>query len=403
MYHSVANENDDYIWNLFISHAGETFITVRGLPFAYHQKISATGEALGEIVIDRKEKAITRSTILLAYQKAQSLMKKDGCVSGPKMLGVFGASYIYSVFLKLGICRGEKTPDLLQETKINGIMIQGTSSGAGKTFIVTGLCRLFADMGIRVCPFKSQNMSSNSSITSDGLEMSTAQYLQALAARITPQVFMNPILLKPVHDQSSQVILNGKFYAESTKNYRAFTQSTGIETVRRALYRIGENFEAVIIEGAGSPAEVNLNSWEIVNMRIAKEADVPVILVADVDRGGSLASVVGTLELLGQDRKRVKGIIFNMFRGDRKLFYDAVEWTENYTGVRVVGVVPFIDGLNIPEEDSLIRRGAKKSSGHSPTALDDDFNKLSETLHQYLDIDYLLRLIHREGTMLQLQ
>ena len=166
---------------------------------------------------------------------------------------------------------------------------------------------------------------------------------------------------------------------------------------------IERNYQAVIIEGAGSPAEVNLNKSEIVNMRVAREADVPVVLVADVDRGGSLASVVGTLELLGNDRERVKAIIFNMFRGDMKLFDDAVKWTESYTGVKVAGVVPFVKGLNIPEEDSLIRRGAEKSSESKLTALDDDFNTVADVLSKNLDVDYLLRLIRHEDTMLQPQ
>lgn len=287
---------------------------------------------------------------------------------------------------------------------MNGIMIQGTSSGAGKTFIVTGLCRLFSDKGIRICPFKSQNMSSNSALTHDGLEIAIAQSLQAQAARLIPEAFMNPILLKPQNDHSSQIILNGKIYADSNPNYRQFTQTAGINAVREALAHIAENFEAVIIEGAGSPAEVNLNHSEIVNMRIAREANVPVILVADVDRGGSLAAVAGTLALLGDDKKRVKGIIYNMFRGDIGLFTDAVKWTENYTGVKVVGVVPFMKGVNLPEEDSLIRRGAEKNSGHeifTPAAIDDSFDEIARVLSDSLDIDYVLRLIHREGTMPQ--
>ena len=236
---------------------------------------------------------------------------------------------------------------------MNGLMIQGTSSGSGKSFIVTGLCRLLAGMGIHVCPFKSQNMSNNASITHDGLEISTAQAVQAQAAGLRPEYFMNPILLKPRHECSSEVILNGRVYAHNTKGYREFTRTAGIEAVRDALRHIERNFDAVIIEGAGSPAEINLNANEIVNMRIAREADVPVVLVADVDRGGSLAAVAGTLELLGDDRRRVKGIIFNMFRGDIGLFTDAVRWTESYTGVKVLGVVPFVRGVNIPGEDSL--------------------------------------------------
>ena len=280
-------------------------------------------------------------------------------------------------------------------------MIQGTSSGSGKSFIVTGLCRLLANLGIRVCPFKSQNMSGNSFITHDGLEISSAQAVQAQAARLVPEGFMNPILLKPVHDQSSKIILNGKLFAQSTQNYRQFTQTAGIEAVREALRHIAENFEAVIIEGAGSPAEINLNSFEIVNMRIAREADVPVVLVADVDRGGSLASVVGTLELLGNDRDRVKGIIFNMFRGSISLFSDAVKWIENYTGVKVLGVVPMIQGVNIPEEDSLIV--IRQQKNHSLTAINDDFDTISKVLSQSLNLDYILRLIRREDTTLQLQ
>ena len=284
---------------------------------------------------------------------------------------------------------------------MNGIMIQGTSSGSGKSFIVTGLCRLLSNIGLHVCPFKSQNMSSNYFITHDGLEIAVAQAIQAQAARLTPEAFMNPILLKPRHETSSEIILNGRKFADTTAGYRHFTQTAGIEAVRQALVHIEQNFEAVIIEGAGSPAEVNLNSTEIVNMRIAREADVPVILVADVDRGGSLASIVGTLELVGNDRERVKGIIFNMFRGDIGLFNDAVKWTEDYTGVKVIGVVPFMKDANIPEEDSLIRRGAEKNGGHdSFSTLAESFNIMAKTLSQCLDVDYILKLIRREGTTL---
>lgn len=284
---------------------------------------------------------------------------------------------------------------------MNGIMIQGTSSSAGKSFIVTGLCRLFSDMGIQVCPFKSQNMSSNSFTLPDGLEIAVAQALQAQAARLTPQAFMNPILLKPRHDCSSEVILNGRKFADTTAGYRQFAQTTGIDAVREALAHIAANFEAVIIEGAGSPAEVNLNATEIVNMRIAREADVPVILVADVDRGGSLASVVGTLELLGADRSRVKGIIFNMFRGDIGLFADAVKWTEDYTGVKVVGVIPFVKDANLPEEDSLIT--VRHDKGDSRSTLDDTFDAIARALSENLDVGYLLRLTRREDTTLQPQ
>ena len=236
-----------------------------------------------------------------------------------------------------------------------GIMIQGTSSDAGKSFVTTALCRIFSDMGYAVCPFKSQNMSNNSCVTPDGLEMGRAQGVQAEAARVEPQTYMNPILLKPRKDTSSEIVLMGKvFDAPCDKNYyRTFTLGKGLETLREALAIIDEKYEVMVCEGAGSPAEVNLNAAEIVNMRVAQEADIPVLLVADVDRGGAIASVVGTLELLGRDRRRVKGIIFNKFRGDLSLFEDAVEFTEKKTGVKVVGVMPWLTDVVIEGEDVM--------------------------------------------------
>lgn len=283
---------------------------------------------------------------------------------------------------------------------MHGIMIQGTSSDSGKSFIVTGLCRLFSNMGIRVCPFKSQNMSNNSYITSNGLEISTAQAVQAYAARLTPEVFMNPILLKPMHEKSSQIILNGKVFhrtAES-RSYHVFAQHEGIQAIREALRHINADFDAVIIEGAGSPAEINLNAHEIVNMRIAREADVPVVLVSDVDRGGSLASVVGTLELLGRDRESVKGIIFNKFRGDIALFDSAVKWTQDYTGVRVLGVVPYLGGVNIPYEDSLSSGCVKPLMIRELAGYDDAFDSIAELLAQSLDINFILSLLRHADT-----
>ena len=234
-------------------------------------------------------------------------------------------------------------------------MVQGTSSDAGKSFVATALCRIFSDMGYSVCPFKSQNMSNNSCVTPDGFEMGRAQGVQAEAARVEPRTYMNPILLKPRKDTSSEIVLMGKvFDAPCDKNYyRTFTMGKGLETLREALALIDEKYEVMVCEGAGSPAEVNLNAAEIVNMRVANEADIPVLLVADVDRGGAIASVVGTLELLGRDRRRVKGIIFNKFRGDLSLFEDAVAFTEKKTGVKVVGVMPWLTDIVIEGEDIM--------------------------------------------------
>jgi adenosylcobyric acid synthase len=238
---------------------------------------------------------------------------------------------------------------------MKGIMIQGTSSDAGKSFMTTGLCRVFSDRGHRVCPFKSQNMSNNSCVTKGGLEMGRAQAVQAEAARLDPEVFMNPILLKPRKDTTSEIILMGRVLdaPADREYYRTFTMGQGLSAVREALKYIEKNFDMVLIEGAGSPAEVNLNETEIVNMRVAREADVPVILVADVDRGGALASVVGTLDLLGEDRNRVKGIVFNKFRGDMSLFEPAVRWTEERTSIKVLGVMPWAPDIRIASEDSL--------------------------------------------------
>ena len=240
---------------------------------------------------------------------------------------------------------------------MRGIMIQGTSSDAGKSFLVTGLCRMLSDMGIKVCPFKSQNMSNNSCVTWDGCEMSRAQAVQAEAARLRPETFMNPILLKPRRDTSSEIILDGKvFDAPAEKDYyRTFTRSHGIAAVRRALDYINKNFDVIVIEGAGSPAEINLNDSEIVNMRVAREADVPVLLVTDVDRGGSLASILGTLDILDitGDKERVKGVVFNKFRGDPDLFKPAVKWLEDNYKVKTAGVLPYVSGAAIAGEDSL--------------------------------------------------
>ena len=279
---------------------------------------------------------------------------------------------------------------------MKGIMIQGTSSDAGKSFLVTGLCRLFArDFNLKICPFKSQNMSNISYKTHDGLEMSLAQALQAKAAGLEPEVFMNPILLKPKHEKSSDIILNGKIFEHSGKYFGDFTQNEGINAVKESLKYIEKNFDAVIIEGAGSPAEINLNAYEIVNMRIAREADVPVILVADVDRGGALASVVGTLELLGQDRERVKGIIFNKFRGDIDLFKPAVEWTENYTSVKVVGVLPFAKNILLDAEDSLSEAAIKNLKSENLLTDDAAFDAIADLIKNNLDINFLHELMSR--------
>lgn len=238
---------------------------------------------------------------------------------------------------------------------MRGIMIQGTSSDAGKSLITTAFCRLFALEEMKVTPFKSQNMSNNSYVTMDGKEIGRAQGVQAEAAMTEASVWMNPILLKPRSDLQSEVVLFGKSAETfSGRDYREKFYEKGLEAIQSSLGHLDKAYEMVIIEGAGSPAEINLNDRELVNMKVAELADVPVILVADIERGGVFANIVGTLELLTpMERKRVQGLIINKFRGDPALFEDGVKWLEEKTGIPVLGVLPYIDNHRIDSEDSL--------------------------------------------------
>ena len=235
------------------------------------------------------------------------------------------------------------------------IMFQGTASNVGKSILTTALCRIFFQEGYKVTPFKSQNMSNNSFVTAEGLEMGRAQVAQAEAANIAPNVLMNPVLLKPTGNATSQVIINGKPVGiMSAAEYHTSYAKTAFEASKAAMKRLSDEFDIIVIEGAGSPAEVNLKANDIVNMRVAKHLNAPVILVADIDRGGCLAAIIGTLELLDEDeRALVKGIVINKFRGDVKLFLPAVEFLENKTGKPVLGILPYIDKLGIDDEDSV--------------------------------------------------
>ncbi|MFV8828440.1 cobyric acid synthase [Alkalihalobacterium sp. APHAB7] len=254
---------------------------------------------------------------------------------------------------------------------MKGIMLQGTGSDVGKSVLVTALCRILARKNNRVTPFKSQNMSNNSYVTVDGKEIGRAQGVQAEAAKTEASVYMNPILLKPRSTMDSEVVLFGEVYSTySGRSYRERFYQKGMEAIQHALTELAANYEYLVIEGAGSPVEVNLNDRELVNMKVAQLADVPVILIADIERGGVFASVVGTLQLLSEeDRKRVQGIIINKFRGDIRLFTDGVSWLEEYTGVKVVGVIPYYDHISIEGEDSLsihnslIKEGKRNNTG----------------------------------------
>ncbi|MFT8320221.1 MAG: cobyric acid synthase [Bacillus sp. (in: firmicutes)] len=238
---------------------------------------------------------------------------------------------------------------------MNGIMVLGTSSDVGKSLIATGLCRILVNEGVKTAPFKSQNMSNNSYVTKDGKEIGRAQGIQAEAAKVDANVWMNPILLKPRSDMHAEIVLLGKVeQVVSGKQYRDQFYEKGLAVIQRSLDYLAERFDAIVMEGAGSPVEVNLKSRELVNMKVAEMADVPVVLVADIDRGGVFASIVGTLALLSPtERNRVKGIIINKFRGDPDLFADGITWIEENTKIPVLGVLPFIENHMIDGEDSL--------------------------------------------------
>ncbi|MGI6400586.1 MAG: cobyric acid synthase [Thermoguttaceae bacterium] len=240
--------------------------------------------------------------------------------------------------------------------RVKYLMVQGTMSSAGKSLITTGLCRILTQDGLRVAPFKSQNMALNSFVTSDGLEMGRAQVMQAEACGREPSVWMNPILLKPTDDCGSQVIVNGRVVGNMRAQEYFEYKTRLVPEIRAALDKLGETSDVVIIEGAGSPAEINLKRNDIVNMGLAKMIDAPVLLVGDIDRGGVFAQLLGTLELLEpEERARVKGLIFNKFRGDKSLLDSGITALEERCGVPVAGVVPYIR-LTLDDEDSLSER-----------------------------------------------
>lgn len=234
------------------------------------------------------------------------------------------------------------------------LMIQGTGSGAGKSLIVAALCRIFRDLGVSVAPFKAQNMALNSFITGDGGEIGRAQALQAEAAGIPPSVDMNPILLKVAGESRSQVIVHGRVHATmKARDYYAF-RSTAWKAVTASYDRLSSLHDLIVMEGAGSPAEINLRDVDIVNMAAARYAKAPVILVGDIDKGGVFASLYGTVKLLGREGRRVKAFVINKFRGDIEILRPGLEMISERTGRPVIGVIPFLQNMALPEEDGLV-------------------------------------------------
>jgi len=236
-------------------------------------------------------------------------------------------------------------------------MIQGTTSDAGKSTLAAGLCRVLYRRGIRVAPFKPQNMALNSAVTADGGEIGRAQAVQAMACGLEPHSDMNPVLLKPTTDQGAQVIIQGKVRCNLESGAYHDYKPTAMQAVLESWGRLASQYDCLIVEGAGSPAEINLREGDIANMGFAEAVDCPVLLIADIDRGGVFAHIVGTLALLSEsERNRIVGFVINRFRGDIALLQPGLDWLEQETGKPVIGVLPYLHGLHIEAEDAVPSR-----------------------------------------------
>jgi adenosylcobyric acid synthase len=273
------------------------------------------------------------------------------------------------------------------------LMVQGTSSGAGKTTLVTALCRIFANSGYAVAPFKSQNMSNYSYMGAD-FEISQAQAIQAIASRAEISPHMNPILLKPLGNYRSSVLLRGKFYKNMTADtyYKRFVLAKGFQIALESLAILQKKYDLIIMEGAGSPAEINLQNYDIANMLLAEKTKSPVILVTDIERGGSFASLVGTMSLLPrQHQKLVKGFVINKFRGNVNILAPGFKRLKQITSKSVLGVIPMIE-MDLPNEDSLDNK-IKLFKKQNKKKLDSEIEMLAKSVKKSLDIKSLERLI----------
>jgi len=267
-------------------------------------------------------------------------------------------------------------------------MIQGTSSSAGKTTLVTALCRIFTEKGFSVAPFKAQNMS-NYAYKGKKFEISRAQAVQALASRIEISPDLNPILLKPLGDYRSSVFLRGKFYKKMHADdyYRKFIQKNGMKTVLRSFNTLEKNHDLIIIEGAGSPVEINLTKYDIANMKLAEKTKSPVILITDIERGGSFGSIVGTMSLLEKKHQRlIKGFVFNKFRGDLDILKPGFRKLKQNTGKPVFGTIPLTKFL-LPEEDSITSNSKQLAlNRQNLKKIDSEIEKLSKVVKSSLNI-----------------
>lgn len=270
------------------------------------------------------------------------------------------------------------------------IMVQGATSSAGKSLLCTGLCRYFYKKGLKVFPFKSQNMSRNAFVDEDGHKIATAQVQQAFACNRKPDVKMNPVLLIPKTDVGSTVVLFGEEFKDmKAREYFEYKKEL-LPIIEKTFSEIESENDIVVVEGAGSPAEINLRENDIVNMGLAELVDLPVILVADIDRGGVFASLYGTVMLLSEnERKRIKGLVINKFRGDKTLLDSGIEQIEKLTGIPVIGTIPYVK-LNIPDEDSLVDYDKPANHGEvSNEELEIEFDKLMNAIAENMDMKFV--------------
>ena len=275
-------------------------------------------------------------------------------------------------------------------------MIQGTSSGAGKTILVTALCRIFSDLGYTVSPFKAQNMSNYSYVTKQ-FEISRAQAIQALAARTDINPLQNPILLKPLGNYRSSVFVNGQFFKNmhASNYYENFVLKTGFKTAANAFDKLSKSHEIIFLEGAGSPAEINLQKFDITNMKIAQKTNSPVLLITDIERGGAFASIIGTMELIEKKyADLVKGFVVNKFRGDIEILKPGFKKLRKMTGLPVFGTIPLVD-FDIPDEDSIGTSSKNlKWNSTSLKKLDKEINKIAKVVKSSLNIRQVEKLLN---------
>jgi len=278
---------------------------------------------------------------------------------------------------------------------MKSLMIQGTASGVGKTTLVAALCRIFSDKGYKVAPFKSQNMSNFGYATPD-FEISRAQVIQAIAARCKIEPDLNPIMLKPLGNYSSSVYLNGKRYKKmyAKDYYSNFVNTKGIKAATDSLFRLQNNNDLVILEGAGSPAEINLQKYDIANMKIAQKANASVLLVADIDKGGSFASLVGTMALIEKKyQKLIKGFVLNKFRGDIDVLKPGFRKIKQLTKIPIMGTIPMLK-MNLPEEDSLnVKAKEIVWTKKNISIIDKELDKLAKIVKNNLDMKKIEILI----------